>query len=41
MKVCSISGAGAFKMGTPEINPHDDRATNSNEHAMHKNEIGH
>ena len=41
MKICSISGASAFKTGTPEINPHDDRATNSNEHAMHKNEIGH
>ena len=41
MKVCSISDAGAFKMGTPEINPEDDGATNSNEHPMHKNEIGH
>ena len=36
MNARSISGAGAFKTGTPEINPEDDGATNSNEHTMHK-----
>ena len=36
MNARSISGAGAFKMGTPQINPEDDGATNSNEHTMHK-----